>query len=106
MLGQRRRRWADVVQMLYTCFVFVGMLLIHYTFASECHELENIEGANNFECTSSFHLGSNCTVKDEFNLRKAKIFCNWNSTSKEAYWQWPVFGKPSYIKGRFLFLCW
>ena len=25
MLDQRRRRWADVVQMLYTCFVFAGM---------------------------------------------------------------------------------
>ena len=24
MLDQRRRRWADVVQMLYTCFVFAG----------------------------------------------------------------------------------
>ena len=24
MLGQRRRRWADVVQMLYKCFVFTG----------------------------------------------------------------------------------
>ena len=27
MLDQRRRRWADVVQMLYKCFVFDGMLL-------------------------------------------------------------------------------
>ena len=26
MLNQRRRRWADVVQMLYTCFVFAGEL--------------------------------------------------------------------------------
>ena len=25
MLDQRRRRWADVVQMLYKCFVFAGM---------------------------------------------------------------------------------
>ena len=25
MLDQRRRRWDDVVQMLYKCFVFVGM---------------------------------------------------------------------------------
>ena len=24
MLVQRRRRWADIVQMLYKCFVFVG----------------------------------------------------------------------------------
>ena len=24
-LDQRRRRWADVVQMLYKCFVFAGM---------------------------------------------------------------------------------
>ena len=24
MLDQRRRRWADVVQMLYKCFVFAG----------------------------------------------------------------------------------
>ena len=24
MLGQRRIRWADVVQMLYKCFVFAG----------------------------------------------------------------------------------
>ena len=27
MLEQRRRRWADVVQMLYKCFVFAGMSL-------------------------------------------------------------------------------
>ena len=25
MLDQRRRRWANVVQMLYKCFVFAGM---------------------------------------------------------------------------------
>ena len=25
MLDQRRRRWTDVVQMLYKCFVFAGM---------------------------------------------------------------------------------
>ena len=28
MLDQRRRRWADVVQMLYTCFVFAGYRVI------------------------------------------------------------------------------
>ena len=27
MLDQRRRRWADVVQMLYKCFVFTGEFL-------------------------------------------------------------------------------
>ena len=26
MLDQRQRRWADVVQMLYKCFVFAGMV--------------------------------------------------------------------------------
>ena len=26
MLDQRRRRWADVVQMLYKCFVFAGIV--------------------------------------------------------------------------------
>ena len=25
MLDQRRRRWADVVQMIYKCYVFAGM---------------------------------------------------------------------------------
>ena len=25
MLGQCRRRWADVVQMVYKCFVFAGI---------------------------------------------------------------------------------
>ena len=25
MLGQRRRRWADFVQILYKCFVFAGL---------------------------------------------------------------------------------
>ena len=29
MLDQRRRRWADVAQMLYKCFVFVGEPIIH-----------------------------------------------------------------------------
>ena len=28
MLDQRRRRWADVVQMLYKCFVFAGSLFV------------------------------------------------------------------------------
>ena len=28
MLDQRRRRWADVVQMLYKCFVFTGISVI------------------------------------------------------------------------------
>ena len=28
MLDQRRRRWADVVQMLYKCFVFAGIVYI------------------------------------------------------------------------------
>ena len=27
VLDQRRRRWADVVQMLYKCFVFAGMFI-------------------------------------------------------------------------------
>ena len=37
---QRRRRWTDVVQMLYTCFVFVGngtsclLALMNYSFVS------------------------------------------------------------------------
>ena len=29
MLDQRRRRWADVVEMLYDCFVFAGMLIVY-----------------------------------------------------------------------------
>ena len=29
MLVQRRRRWADVVQMLYTCFVFAVMYHVY-----------------------------------------------------------------------------
>ena len=29
MLAQRRRRWADVVQMLYTCFVFAVMYHVY-----------------------------------------------------------------------------
>ena len=28
MLDQRRRRWAAVVNMLYKCFVFAGMVII------------------------------------------------------------------------------
>ena len=27
MLDQRRRRWADVVQLLYKCFVFAGQFI-------------------------------------------------------------------------------
>ena len=27
MLDQRRRRWADVVEMLYKCFVFAGIII-------------------------------------------------------------------------------
>ena len=28
MLDQRRRRWADIVQVLYKCFVFAGAGLL------------------------------------------------------------------------------
>ena len=31
MLDQRRRRWVDVVQMLYKCFLFTGISLCLYT---------------------------------------------------------------------------
>ena len=30
MLDQRRRRWADVVQMLYKCFVLAGTACVYY----------------------------------------------------------------------------
>ena len=30
MLAQHRRRWADIVQMLYKCFVFAGLCLLGY----------------------------------------------------------------------------
>ena len=32
MLDQRRRRWAGVVQMLYKCFVFAGILRLDTAF--------------------------------------------------------------------------
>ena len=35
MLGERRMRWADVVQMLYKCFVFAGELVAPWGFALE-----------------------------------------------------------------------
>ena len=34
MLAQRRRRWADVVQMLYKCFVLLGGSYVKYLFYS------------------------------------------------------------------------
>ena len=37
MLNQRRRRWADVVQMLYKCFVFAWNLTSHmFTQSMKC----------------------------------------------------------------------
>ena len=38
MLDQRRRRWAGVVQLLYKCFVFVGITWIsrRKIFATKC----------------------------------------------------------------------
>ena len=30
MLDQRRRRWADIVQMLYKCFVFAGPIACYW----------------------------------------------------------------------------
>ena len=29
MLDERRRRWADIVQMLYKCFAFAGRAYLH-----------------------------------------------------------------------------
>ena len=38
MLGERRMRWADVVQMLYKCFVFAGELVAPWALHwSVCH---------------------------------------------------------------------
>ena len=36
MLDQRRRRWYDIVQMLYKCSVFAGMLVITVTIIKRC----------------------------------------------------------------------
>ena len=36
MLDQRRRRWADVVQMLYKCFVFAGIVVCHGVIITHC----------------------------------------------------------------------
>ena len=38
MLDQRRRRWADVVQMLDKCFVFAGLGLFSDIECSEKHK--------------------------------------------------------------------
>ena len=38
MLDQRRRRWASVVQMLYKCFVFTGLLYVIFEFRILCLE--------------------------------------------------------------------
>ena len=38
MMDQRRRRWADVVEMLYKCFVFAGQRVVFATpLASPTH---------------------------------------------------------------------
>ena len=39
MLDQRRRRWADVVQMLYTCFVFAWLRYQYLGFAFKHHTI-------------------------------------------------------------------
>ena len=37
MLDQRRKRWADVVQMLYKCFVFAGYrMALCYAYFYKC----------------------------------------------------------------------
>ena len=42
MLDQRRRRWADIVQMLYKCFVFAGMVMLRLF--SDLGEHDELEG--------------------------------------------------------------
>ena len=44
MLDQRRRRWADIVQLLYKCFVFDGVetqLVIKAIFSRKIFGLNN-----------------------------------------------------------------
>ena len=43
MLDQRRRRWADVVQMLYKCYVFAGMYVhVRYIVARQTRDVDTI----------------------------------------------------------------
>ena len=41
MLDQRRRRWADIVQMLYKCFVFAGKLYSAYVTQKDEQAISN-----------------------------------------------------------------
>ena len=51
-LDQRRRRWADVVQVLYKCFVFAGCNPLvagekreeNSSMTSNCHEIKSCHG--------------------------------------------------------------
>ena len=53
MLAQRRRRWADVVQMLQKCFVFDGifMIMLSYFCAIRKHK-----SSANYKCRAITYI--------------------------------------------------
>ena len=53
MLGQRRRRWAGVVQMLYKCFEFAGLLC----------SLPRVRGGGGYGWDGSFGVADHSATK-------------------------------------------
>ena len=72
MLDQRRRRWADVVQMLYKYFVFAEKTII-FIMSTGVWYLEKWLNLNSL----SWHC--NIYIRQDFNENKVTEMCQWRS---------------------------
>ena len=70
MLDQRRRRWADIVQMLYECFVFTWIAVIG-TQSPLRHHLYTLNFHLQFSLLLTYGIGRKTRIKAE------KVIC-WN----------------------------
>ena len=81
MLDQRRRRWTDVAQMLYKCFVFAGMLLAAYLIPLTTLQLFPVGIADRSYCQIQinlrYHMHTRCTSPMEtISLQKEAVALN------------------------------
>ena len=80
LLDQRRRRWADVVQMLYTCFVFAGLCGPHIGIAAWICQIWHLLGfsENQSKGHASLFRNNLCTYIYRHRLNElegSSIFC-------------------------------
>ena len=75
MLAQRQRRWADVVHMLYKCFVFAGLTSKYFPLNRKCQSLKS----GRLEICDLLHFNI---------LRNMVLFIRFEPWHKMSYLDW------------------